>query len=109
MVSIDPNAEVMKHAVSGIDFSVPVAARYRIIELGERSIADLSRLSGPERSGIAEELATIIDPAVMVAVEAKESVVLTPSGPCNMIRYAIGIDIEAYRVGGARKVEAILA
>ncbi|PYQ61605.1 MAG: hypothetical protein DMF53_14815 [Acidobacteria bacterium] len=69
----------------------------------------MSELSGSERRGVAEELTTVVDLAIVITVEAKEGVVLTSSGPCNMIRYAIGINIEAHRVAGARKMEAILA
>jgi hypothetical protein len=96
-VPIIPDAEGGEDRIPRINLSVTVTAGFRLIKLGNRTVADLRRLAGEKRRRIAEQLGSVVDPPVVVPIQAEKDVVAARSGPGDLVGDAVCINIEADR------------
>ena len=73
VVLVDPQQEVREHRVAFIDDSVPVAAVFRLVELGEgQKPVRVMGLRLP--SEVAEEFLAAVDFSVVVAIQRQEGI-----------------------------------
>src|SRR5215203_6832885 len=94
-VAVNPGAEIGETGVAGIYGAVVVTAERRQVQLGEGSISDLRTSSGKQRRREAEQLASIVNDAIVIPVQAEERLVLACLRPSDPVRDSIRIDVEA--------------
>ncbi|PYQ65399.1 MAG: hypothetical protein DMF53_05670 [Acidobacteria bacterium] len=98
----------MEQQITGVDDPIRIASCSKRIELGQCTVPDLRRLSCEKRGGITEELASVVDDAIVIAVHAKEGIIPSSLGPCDVVQHAVSIDIEADGRIGSGQMEAVL-
>lgn len=94
-VRIGPCAKLAKPRITFVNLAVLVAAELRSVQLFERSVSNFRRLSGREPSRIAEELAAVVDRAVVIPIPAEKSVVSACLCPGYLFCVSVGINVKA--------------
>jgi hypothetical protein len=108
-VDVQPHRQLRPDGVRPRDHAVIVAAEQRPIVLRERDEPVGGRAAFEQRCAHAEELGTVVDQAIAIAVERQERLVTASTHPLHEVRRAVGIDVEPYAAARGTKIDAVAA
>jgi hypothetical protein len=107
-VGVNPCTEGVKERVVGIDPTIAITAKLSPVQLGKGTIADFRTVSGKQWRGVAEELLSVVDDPVAIAVQTEECIILAGLRPSDSIETSVSVYVEVNRLIRAGQMKTIL-
>jgi hypothetical protein len=108
VIAVGPEQEGSEPPVTIVDIAVVIAAIDLEVQLAQGDIAVCAGLAVGQPCHVAEQLVSVIDLTVVIAVEGEKRIVRSGCGPGDLLAYAVRIDVELHALVDAGQVEATM-